>query len=188
MWRAWEHAAYKKYHHYPAEMLSLERRVDSLESAGLTVVDHYPILFEVAGRLFILVDQLWHTPGPAGETGEILSPALMVYPGFVRAWRNILTAVLEADRTPPPPQAPFFWPANDRLTKRGIARRLQPSGRPCRRRSRTPRERFGIMTSASTSSRLRDTTFASASPLLRRTARPGSRSSSGSARRSTATR
>jgi SAM-dependent methyltransferase len=87
---------YERYHHlvsaFPPEVW-----VKHLDEAGFDVEEHVPIVPELTGRLFLLLDQLWHVPRPAGEVGDVLLPYLAGLPNFPAAFRQILAGVLRME-------------------------------------------------------------------------------------------
>src|SRR6266545_5753086 len=81
------------YHHL-VNPLSIENWCAALVDAGFEVLEHIPILHEMSGRLFLLLDGLWHTQHDAGELGDWLQPYLQTVPGFPMAFRGILQSAL----------------------------------------------------------------------------------------------
>ena len=91
------HADFLKYHHL-ANPLKVEKWVDSFNKAGLTVESHIPILPRYNTSIFLLMDTLWHMKKDSGEFGELIYPTLSSNPGFPRAFRKVVDALLEMEQ------------------------------------------------------------------------------------------
>jgi SAM-dependent methyltransferase len=81
------------YHHL-VNLLPIECWCEALISAGFEIVEHIPIIPEMTGRLFLLLDGLWHTRQGAGELSDRLQPYLQGLPNFPAAFRGILQSAL----------------------------------------------------------------------------------------------
>jgi 2-polyprenyl-3-methyl-5-hydroxy-6-metoxy-1,4-benzoquinol methylase len=81
------------YHHL-VNPFPIECWCEALINAGFEVVEHIPIIPEMTGRLFLLLDGLWHARQGAGELGGQLQPYLQGLPNFPAAFRGILQSVL----------------------------------------------------------------------------------------------
>src|SRR5581483_5299308 len=88
---------YVDYHHL-VNPLPPAAWMDRLAKAGFEVVEHVPIVPEFAGRLFLMIDHLWHLPAAMGELGTILAERVRSIPRFPHAFGKVLAAVAEMER------------------------------------------------------------------------------------------
>jgi len=88
-----------RYHHL-VNPFPIESWCEGLIDAGFEVVEHIPIIPEMTGRLFLLIDGLWHKKQGAGEIGDQLHPYLRDVPNFPAAFRGILQSALLMESRP----------------------------------------------------------------------------------------
>jgi SAM-dependent methyltransferase len=88
-----------RYHHL-VNPFPIEHWCEGLMNAGFEVVEHIPIIPEMTGRLFLLIDGLWHTQQNAVEIGDQLYPYLQQVPNFPAAFRGILQSALMMESHP----------------------------------------------------------------------------------------
>ncbi|MEI8063417.1 MAG: class I SAM-dependent methyltransferase [Verrucomicrobiota bacterium] len=96
------------YHHL-VNALPVQQWVDYLTEAGFEVLEHIPIAPEVFSRMFLLLDQLWHIPAPAGELGDELRHWIALRPNFPEAFRHVLTAALQLEQNSDIGSGAVFW-------------------------------------------------------------------------------
>jgi len=101
-------AEYQAYHHV-VNPLPPKSWVEVLENTGFEVLEHTPILPEMSSRLFLLIDQLWHTRAASGEVGETLQARVRALPRFPQAFGDILRAVLQMERDWTEGSGAVFW-------------------------------------------------------------------------------
>jgi SAM-dependent methyltransferase len=89
--------SYIQYHH-AVNPLSPTTWVEKLESAGFEVLEHLPIVPEITGRLFLVLDQLWHLPTVEGELGQELFSRCASMPDFHQGLLQVLMGVLKMDQ------------------------------------------------------------------------------------------
>ena len=91
---------YRHYHH-AVNAFSPSKWMDLLTEAGLEVTEYIPIVPELASRLFLFWDELWHVPYANQELGNRLYSFLQSLPRFTEGFREILAGVLkmEPDRS-----------------------------------------------------------------------------------------
>jgi len=96
------------YHHL-VNALPVQQWVDRLTEAGFEVLEHVPIAPEIFSRMFLLLDQLWHVPSPAGELGDELRHWLALRPNFPEAFGHVLTAALQLEQNWDIGSGAVFW-------------------------------------------------------------------------------
>ncbi len=87
---------YLSYHNY-VNILSPEAWVDRLSEAGFIVQDYFPIVPEHTGRLFLLLDHLWHVRYGTGELGDLLPGIFATWPNFEVGVEQILHGFLSME-------------------------------------------------------------------------------------------
>src|SRR6266508_5842100 len=88
-----------RYHHL-VNPFPIEHWCEGLIDARFEVDEHIPIIPEMTGRLFLLLDGLWHTQQNPGEIGDQLYPYLQQVPNFPTAFRGILQSALMMESHP----------------------------------------------------------------------------------------
>lgn len=88
---------YTGYHHL-VNPLSADGWAEHLQLAGFDVLEYIPIVPELSGRLFLLLDQFWHVKRAQGEIGDTLHPYLAGFPQFPRAFKQIIAGFLDLER------------------------------------------------------------------------------------------
>lgn len=89
-------ADYVHYHH-AVNAFSPVHWAEHLASAGFEILEHTPIVPEMTGRLFLFLDQLWHTPQRKAELGDLLQSHIRRLPDFPQAFRHIVQGVLNME-------------------------------------------------------------------------------------------
>ena len=90
-----------EHYHHLVNPFTPERWAAELRAAGFAQIRHVPIVPELTGRLFVLLDQLWHVPQPAGgELGAELHQYFAGLPDFVGGYRDLLAALLRMEAAP----------------------------------------------------------------------------------------
>jgi len=87
------------YHHL-VNPLSIEQWCAELVHGGFEVLEHVAIVPEMTGRLFLLLDGLWHTKQAHGTIGDQLYRYLQTVPNFPAAFRGILQSALMMESHP----------------------------------------------------------------------------------------
>ena len=84
--------------HHLLSSLSTDEWQQRFRSAGLIPEVHIPILPKFNGGIFLLMGSLWHVNrSTGGELGDALHPFLMKNPKFPRAFRSIISGLLEME-------------------------------------------------------------------------------------------
>ena len=89
-------ADYIAYHHL-MNPLTAEDWTAHLVAAGMDVEEHIPLLPELTGRLFLLLDHLWHVRREAGEVGDLLPGLFASWPNFQGALEDFLHGFLRLE-------------------------------------------------------------------------------------------
>ena len=89
--------SYIQYHH-AVNPLSPTGWIEQLEHAGFEVLEHIPIVPEITGRLFLILDQIWHLPTAEGELGQALFSRFSGMPGFHHGLFQVLTGILKMEQ------------------------------------------------------------------------------------------
>ena len=82
-----------EYHHL-VNAFPREGWIERLDHAGLQVSAWAPLVQGAAGWSFLLLDQLWHMPQPAGEFGDTFAARLLALPDLAVGTRRILEGLL----------------------------------------------------------------------------------------------
>jgi SAM-dependent methyltransferase len=90
---------FRDYHHYGTPP-SAQQWIAHCNSAGLEVVEHFPIVSQAMSRACLFVDNLWHLPSPAGEVGTELQTYLRSIPDFPVAMRHFMSGLLAMQSEP----------------------------------------------------------------------------------------
>jgi SAM-dependent methyltransferase len=90
-----------EHYHHLVNPFTPERWAGELHAAGFAEIVHVPIVPELTGRLFVLLDQLWHVPQADGrELGQDLHAYFASLPNFVAGHRDLLAALLRMEAAP----------------------------------------------------------------------------------------
>ncbi|MDA8079501.1 MAG: class I SAM-dependent methyltransferase [Nitrospiraceae bacterium] len=87
---------YVSFHRH-VNIFSLETWIACLRRAGLTVTHHVPIVPEYTGRLFLLLDHVWHIAYGSGEAGDLMVDSFRSMPNFKEALEQILSGMLHME-------------------------------------------------------------------------------------------
>jgi SAM-dependent methyltransferase len=90
-------AQYLRYHNL-VNPLAVEAWKAALEHAGFEVLEHVAYVPETFGRLFLLIDELWHVPCGDAEMGRPIYTYLAERPGFPAGFRHVLEGVMQMER------------------------------------------------------------------------------------------
>jgi SAM-dependent methyltransferase len=89
-------AQYLQYHNL-VNPLPVEAWRTSLERAGFEVLEHVPFVPEMFGRMFLLIDELWHVPCGEGELGGAMHRYLAERPDFPIGFRHVLQGLMQME-------------------------------------------------------------------------------------------
>ena len=91
---------FRDYHHYGTPP-SAQQWIAHCESAGLRVVEHFPIMSQAMSRACLFLDNLWHLRSAGGELGSEIETYLNSFADFPKAMRRFMCALLEMHSEPP---------------------------------------------------------------------------------------
>ena len=89
-------ADYIAYHHL-VNPLTPGAWTEHLVAAGMHVEDHVPLLPELTGRLFLLLDHLWHIRCAAGEVGDRLPELFASWSDFQGGLEELMYGLLRLE-------------------------------------------------------------------------------------------
>jgi ubiquinone/menaquinone biosynthesis C-methylase UbiE len=91
--------AYEDFHHIRNPFTNAEW-VARVENAGFTVKEYYPIVPEPYGRIFMLLDELWHVADGEKEIGQDLYSYLSGLSNFSAGMQDIVGGLLKLSPNP----------------------------------------------------------------------------------------
>ncbi|MDD2921822.1 MAG: methyltransferase domain-containing protein [Anaerolineales bacterium] len=90
---------YEEFHHIRSPF-TIEEWIARVENAGFAVNDYYPIAPEPFGRIFMLLDELWHVKGEKTEIGQDMYAYLSGLSNFSEGMQDIVGGLLKLSPNP----------------------------------------------------------------------------------------
>jgi SAM-dependent methyltransferase len=89
------------YHHI-VNALSIDEWISTIHAVGFRVVECTPIIPEKTGRLFSLLDAIWHSKVASGEIGQHIYRYLQSFPQFPSVFSDVLQYILRMEEATTP--------------------------------------------------------------------------------------
>lgn len=71
--------------------------INSLNQAGIKVIDYWPIVPELTSKLFLLIDQIWHQGYKDGEFGDYLQSSFKSMNNFPGHFKQIIKSIIKLE-------------------------------------------------------------------------------------------